>query len=234
MPRSINASIRRSPAHPKLCQVGGPGGGQQPLRLLGHGWDIPALAGQPHAHDGEYYLRAPAPVRGYRFQSPGGESQVPFGLIQGSPGQLVRGHPRGQLGIRRDHAGRKPGQELVRGSAQPVEPEADPVVRQQAGGQAPVLRRLGVADRLDQVPVFRVPPGGGGVQRGQFGRSAAPQLQLQQVGEQLVIAEPGPPRIQRGHERVGLLELLQEPLPARAPGEQVGEFAIYPVEHRGP
>jgi hypothetical protein len=231
MPRSINASILRSPAHPKLCQVGGPGGGQQPLRLLGHGWDIPALAGQPHAHDGEYYLRAPAPVRGYRFQSSGGESQVPFGLFQGSPGQLVHGHPRGQLGIRRDHAGRKPSQELVRGSAQPVEPEADPVVRQQAGGQAPVLRRLGVADCLDQVPVLGVPPGGGGVQRGQFGRSAAPQLQLQQVGEQLVVAEPGPPRIQRGHERVGLLELLQEPLPARFPGEQVGQFAVHPVKH---
>ena len=122
----------------------------------------------------------------------------------------------------------------MRGSAQPVEPEADPVVRQQAGAQTPVLRRLGVTDRLDQVPVFRVPPGGGRVQRGQFGRSAAPQLQLQQVGEQLVVAEPGPPRIQRGHERVGLLELLQQPLPARPSGEQVGQFAVHPVEHRGP
>jgi hypothetical protein len=72
------------------------------------------------------------------------------------------------------------------------------------------------------------------VQRGQFGRGAAPQLQLQQVGEQLVVAEPGPPRIQGDHERVGPLEPLQEPLPGRAPGEQVGQLAVHPVEYRGP
>ena len=108
------------------------------------------------------------------------------------------------------------------------------MVGEHAGGQGPVLGDLGVADRLDRVPVVRVPPGGGGVQRGQFGLRAAPQLQLQQVGEQLVVAEPGPPRIQRDHERVGLLELLQEPLPARASGEQVGQFAVHPVQYRGP
>ena len=124
------------PAQPEARWVGGPGGSQQPLRLLGHGREVPALPGQPHAHDGEYHLRALTPVRGHRFQSPGGESQVPFGILQGSPGQLVPGHLRGQLRIRRDHAGREPGQELVRGGAEPVEPEADPVVRQQAGGRA--------------------------------------------------------------------------------------------------
>ena len=144
------------PAQPELRWAGGLGGGQQPLRLLGHGRDVAALAGQPHAHDGEYHLRALTPADGHRVQSPGGQSQIPFGLLQRPPGQLVPGHPRGQLRVRRDHAGREPGQELVRGSAQSVEPEAGPVVRQHAGGQAPVPGRLGVADRLDQVPVFRV------------------------------------------------------------------------------
>ena len=65
-------------------------------------------------------------------------------------------------------------------------------------------------------------------------RRGAPQLQLQQVSEQPVVAEPGPPRIQRGHERAGLLQLLQHPLPARAPGQQVGQLAVDPVQHRGP
>ena len=80
----------------------------------------------------------------------------------------------------------------------------------------------------------REPGGRRGVQCGQFARRAAPQLQLQQVGEQLVVAEPRPPRIQRGHERVGLLELLQDPLPARAPGQQVSQFAVHLFQHRGP
>jgi hypothetical protein len=40
--------------------------------------------------------------------------------------------------------------------------------------------------------------------------------------------EPG----QRGHERACLLELLQDPLPARTPGQQVGQFAVHPVQYR--
>ena len=50
-------------AQPEAGWIGGPGGGQQPLRLLGHGREVPALAGQSHAHQGEDYLRALAPAR---------------------------------------------------------------------------------------------------------------------------------------------------------------------------
>ena len=122
----------------------------------------------------------------------------------------------------------------MRGGAQALEPEAEPVVRQQAAGQVPVLRGNRVPDPLQREAVRRVPAGRGGVQRGQFGRRAAAQLQLQELGEQLVIAEPGPPRIQRDDERVGLLELLQDPLAARTSGQQVGQFAVHPVQYRGP
>ena len=52
------------------------------------------------------------------------------------------------------------------------------------------------------------------MQRRQFGRRAAPQLKLQQIGEQLVVAEPGAPRVQRDDERACLLQLLQDPLTA--------------------
>ena len=89
-------------------------------------------------------------------------------------------------------------------------------------------------DRLDQVPVIGVPPGRGGVQCGQFGRHATPQFQLQQVGEQGVVAEPGPPGIERDDERVGLLELLQDPFPVRTPSQQVGQVAVHPFQYRGP
>jgi hypothetical protein len=48
-----------------------------------------------------------------------------------------------------------------------------------------------------------------------------------------VIAEPGPPRIHRNHERAGLLQILQNSLPARLPGQQAGQFAVDPFADRG-
>ena len=122
----------------------------------------------------------------------------------------------------------------MRGAPQPGQAQPDPVVRQLTGGQAPVPRGLGVPDRLDGIPVFGVPAGGGIVQRGQLGRVAAAQFQLEQVGEELVVTEPRPARIKRDHERARLLELLQNSLAARAPGQQVGQLAIDAFQYRGP
>ena len=39
------------------------------------------------------------------------------------------------------------------------------------------------------------------------------KLELQQVGEQVVVAKPRAPDVERGHERVGVLELLQDAPP---------------------
>ena len=203
-------------AKPWLRQVRRHRRGKQPPRLLGHGREVAALAVQAHADNAEHHLRAPAPFRGYQLKRPGGDGQVPFRCFQRSSGQLVPGHPRRKLGIRRDHAGGEAREELVRRGAEARQAQADPLVRKHAGGQRPVLRGLRVADRLDGVSVLRVPPGGGVVQPWQFGRGAPPQLKLQKVGEQLVVAEPGPPRVQRDDEGARLLEPLQDPLPARA------------------
>jgi len=52
------------------------------------------------------------------------------------------------------------------------------------------------------------------MQRGKLARRAGPQLKLQQFGEQLVVAEPGPVRVYRDHERAGLFQFLQDPFPA--------------------
>ena len=59
------------------------------------------------------------------------------------------------------------------------------------------------------------------------------KLQPQQVGEQ-VVAKPGAARVDRAHEGVGLLELLQDPLRTRGTGEEVGQRPAHPVEDRGP
>lgn len=49
------------------------------------------------------------------------------------------------------------------------------------------------------------------MQRGLLIRLRAAQLQSQQVREQLVVAEPRPARVERDHERAGLLQILQDP-----------------------
>ena len=107
------------------------------------------------------------------------------------------------------------------------------VVGQQARCQGPVTRRLRVADRLDDEALLLVPLGGRAVQRANKRRRGSPQLQLQQVREKTVVAKPVSPRIQGGHEGVGILELLQHPLRARAAGKEIGQGAAHPVEHRG-
>jgi hypothetical protein len=49
-----------------------------------------------------------------------------------------------------------------------------------------------------------------------------------------VVAEPGPRRVHRDHERVRLLQVLQHSSPAAAPGQQVGQLAVDPFQHAGP
>ena len=112
--------------------------------------------------------------------------------------------------------------------------QAGPVPGEQAGGQPPVPRRLRVPDRLHREPVLRKPLRGHPVQPGDLPRRGAPQLQLQQVGEQVMVTEPGTARVQRGHERVRHLQLLQHPLPARASGQGIGQRAGHPLQHAGP
>jgi hypothetical protein len=72
------------------------------------------------------------------------------------------------------------------------------------------------------------------VQRGDITRGGAAQLPLEQIGEQPVVAEPGARRIQRHHERVRLLQLLQDPMAARLAGQRVGELAADPLHQAGP
>ncbi len=108
------------------------------------------------------------------------------------------------------------------------------MIGEQPGGPLPVPRRLRVTDRLHREPVLREPPGRRLVQPGDLARRGAAQLQLQQVREQVMIADPGPRRVQRYHERVRLLQLLQHPLAPRAPGHRIGQRAGHPLQHRGP
>ena len=123
------------------------------------------------------------------------------------------GEHQGQLGVGRRGVGREGGHQVIHGRPPALQPEAEVVVGEQVRGVRPVPGRLGVADRLDDVPVCLVPLARRTVQRLDGRRPGhASQLELQQVREQPVIPEPGTPHIQRGHEGVGVLELLEDPL----------------------
>jgi len=80
-------------------------------------------------------------------------------------------------------------------------------------------RCLVVADGFGDVAVLPVPGGCGAVQRRDRRRRDAPKFQAQQIGEQVVVAEPCPGGVQRGHEGALVLEPLEDRLGPRAAGE---------------
>jgi hypothetical protein len=162
------------------------------------------------------------------------QPQIPLRRFERPLSQFVGCNEHAELGICRGGLGGETGQELVHGRGLPVQLQTWPVVGEQVCGQTPVLCGLGVPDRLDRVPVPGKPAGGRPVQRGDLTRRGAPQLQLQQIREQMVVVEPGPSRVQRDNERVRLFQLLQGPLAARAPRQGIGQRAADPLQDRGP
>ena len=118
--------------------------------------------------------------------------------------------------------------------AAPVEGQPELMIGEQARSVLPVAGGLRVVDRVDSIPVTLEPAGGCVVQRGDDRRVEPPQLQPQQIGEQVVVAKRRAPDVDRGHERAGVLELMQDAQRPRAAGERVAERSVDAVEHRGP
>jgi hypothetical protein len=166
-----------------LRRVLGLGQGLQPLRLFGHRRQVPALPGQQQSDDPEQHLELSAPPGWHRRRSPLGQPQVAFRRLQRPPGQLIGCGHRRQFDVRRAGFGGEPGQQRVHGGGLPVQMQAGPVVSQQPSGPPPVLRGLGMADRLHAEPAFGQPGRGQLVQRGDLTRPGTSQLQLQQVSE---------------------------------------------------
>ena len=135
--------------------------------------------------------------------------------------------PSRQMGI-----GREPPEQRVERVAPAGHRQREVVVHEQARGRRPVPGCLVVPDGLGHVAVLLVPRGRGAVQRRDRRRRRAPQLQAQQIGEQVVVAEPGPGGVERGDERVLVLELLEDRLGSGAAGEGVGERAADALEDR--
>jgi hypothetical protein len=216
---------------PEVRGMGSLRDAEQPLSFLDHDGEVHEAPGQEQPQHRQHDLHASAAVRGHRRQRASGLGQVTSGVFQGSPDQVAGHLHGGELRAGRDDPAGEPAQQPDQSSAPAAEVKVEPVVRQQPGRHRPVLGGLRLADRLHRVPVPGQPPGGSAVQRGPFIRLGAAQFQLQQIREQLVIAKPRPARVQRDHERAGLLQILQDPFPARAAGQHVRQRAAHPVQH---
>src|SRR5258706_14855205 len=104
------------------------------------------------------------------------------GLRARPPRQPTRDQ-HGELRIDVDDVGREAREELASGSALSAERKCKPALREQASGEAPVLGRLGMADRRERIAVRGEPVRRGVVQRWEFIGRGTPQLELEKVRE---------------------------------------------------
>ena len=115
-----------------------------------------------------------------------------------------------------------------------VERQAEQVVREQPGRIGPVAGRERVSNGLDDLTVISEPRCGLAVEVRNFLRQRSAQFQAQEIRQKLVVAEPRALGVERDDECVGVLECQQHLLTAWAASQQVGQFAVQPIGHRGP
>jgi len=115
----------------------------------------------------------------------------------------------------------------------PVQRQAERMIGEQPGRVSPVARRLSMPDRLDNLAMLAEPCRGPPVQCRHLIRQRPAQLQPEQIREQVVVAEPRAPRVERDHERVRVLQVQQDPFRPRTAGQQIGQLAVDPVQQAG-
>ena len=108
------------------------------------------------------------------------------------------------------------------------------MVSDQPRGIRPVACRERVPHRLDDVPVVSEPPSGSPVEVGNLVGKSSAEFEAQEIRQEMVVAKPRAPGVERHDERVGVLQFQQHLLRAQAPCQQVGEFTVNPVDKRGP
>ena len=108
------------------------------------------------------------------------------------------------------------------------------MLREEAARVVPRLGSLGVADRLEHVAMGDVPLGGGEMKLGDVLGARAAELQPQEIGQQLVVAERRPRRVDRDDEHVVVLEREKEALRPGGADEMVRQGPRNVVEDRRP
>jgi len=176
--------------------------------------------GQRQLQRRDRHLETAPAIRWRRLGVRLGDCQVSGRLVQAPLDKIHRGPHQSQLGVVR--ARRKSLHQRLDGLRLPVERQAERMVGEQPGRARRVTRRLRVPYRIDKLAPPEKPVSGAPMQdRHLFGQRPA-QLQPQEIRKQVIVAEPGPRPVQRDYERVRLLQVLPDPLPAFVSGQQVG------------
>ena len=165
---------------------------------------------------------APSFCRSSRREAPG-DLQVGGGLVEQAVEDVVDRKRSREISIAQMSVARELAKERVERLAPASHRQREVVVQEQASSRGPVTGRLVVADRFDDVAFLFVPGGCGAVQRRDRRRHDAPQFEAQEIGEQVVVAEPGTAGVQCGDEGVLVFEPLEDRLGPRATGELVGQ-----------
>ena len=175
---------------------------QQRGRLVDDGRELAEAPGAQQHDRRQRRPRAMAALRGQRGQRLLRGRDQRFRLTPARLLEQVRGRDRRQLRVRPDARVRQAGEQRAERLLLAIEQQVHPVAAEQLAGQVPVAGELRVPDRLDRVAVLGVPLGREPVQPGDRVGGAALELEPQQVGEQVVAAEPRAGDIDGDDERV--------------------------------
>ena len=194
------------------------------------------LAGQPGpVQPGQAHRRSRAGGRpGERRLGGRGHPQPGVGLLELAEGEPAEGGHDGQLRAGPHPLAGQPRDQLPEHGRLALGQQRRPVGGEQAGRLVDVAGGQGVADGRHRLAGVGVPGGGPAVQARQLGGVPVVQLGPEQLGEQRVVAVPGPGRAGGRGEHVLALQPGQDPGPVGAAGQRVRQVAAEPVGHTRP
>ena len=162
-----------------------------------------------------------------------GDRQVGGRLVQVSVEQVIGGAHQGQLGVIRGSLGKaRTSAWIVCACPSRVRLNEWSASSRAASDQSPAAWVWRMASTTWPWPVNQ--PAARRCSAGTSSRPRPAQLQPQEIPEQVVVAKPPALRVERHHEGVRVLELQQNPLRARAAGQQIGQLTVDPIEQEVP
>ena len=243
--RAARPQLRDAQVHERECPVisrhrhlfrvhrGVERGFETAQRVLGAA-QIAAPAGELELDDGQVHVEDAPSRAGNRRRQPARDLQPWSGLVQRPVQDAVDRERRREIGVPWMGVGREGSEQRVERLAPAGHRQREVVVDEQAPSRRPVTGGLVMADGFHHIALGFVPGGRGAVQRrNRRGRDAS-QLEAQQVGEQVVVAEPGTGGVECRDEGVLVLQPQEDRLGPRGAGESISQRAAHARQDRRP